>query len=135
MGDKTFVWAVLGKSLVASTHKGLLEKAIATLHSQGANLSTDPNFASVIPSLMDGSQILSAFSFSRISEGFRATVGQEKMDAKGSDMYNSVLDALQGLAAPLFIKTKTSPDGSSSMGMFIPLDYDKMIDLAGKAKK
>ncbi len=134
VADKTFVWAVLGKSLVASTSKSLLEKTIGTMHSQGENLSTDPKFASAVPQLMDGSQMLGAFSLSRIAEGVRATLGEDKMQPKDKDMYHSVMDAVQGLAAPFFMKTKTAPDGQSSMSMFIPLDYDAMIDLAGKAK-
>ena len=50
-------------------------------------------------------------------------------------MFDSVLSAFADLNEPLSIHAHLQPDGRLSGGVFIPLDYDKILDFAGTAKK
>jgi len=134
VGNKTVAWAMVGKAVLASTSQELLDRAVANYQNPGSGLDTDPKFAAHEKEVLDGSQQLFVLSLSRIAEGVRNTVRTEKMDADGRKIFNTILGAFEKLNDPLTMHGKMQPDGRSSGGAFIPLDYDKLLDFAGDMK-
>ncbi|AIE84931.1 DUF3352 domain-containing protein [Fimbriimonas ginsengisoli] len=132
--SKTVAWAVVGRAVLASTNQQLLDRAVQSYQHGVGGLETDPKFGPIEKDLVDGSQQIMMFSLSRIAEGVKNTVNTSKMDKDGRGIFESVLDAFANLDQPLTIKGKMQSDGRASGGMFIPLDYDKLLDFAGKMK-
>ncbi len=135
VGNKTVVYAFIGKTVIASTSQELLDRAVNTYRSKTNGLEGDTKFAPYEKSVLDGSQSVIAFSLSRIAEGVKNTIHPTKMNQDDAKLLNSVLDAFLPLKDPFMIKAKATPDGIGSGGVFIPMDYDKMIDLIGSQMK
>lgn len=133
--DKTVGWATVGNTVIAATSKSLLDRAVASYEQKAGSLHTDPAFAADETTLLDGSQAITAFNLGRIATGVENSLNLASMDPKGRDMVKSILDAFKPLSSPLYLKSRVSPDGRSTAGVFIPLDYAKMIDLIGAATK
>ena len=134
VGNKTVVFAMVGKTVIASTSQELLDRTLASYQSKTGGLVGDAKFAPYEKTLLDGSQTMMAFSLSRIAEGVKNTVGTSSMNGDSKKMFESAISVFESLKDPLFIKGKVSPDGTSSGGVFIPMDYDKMINLVGDQK-
>lgn len=135
IGNKEIAFATLGNVLVGATSKELLDKAVACYESKTGGLVGDSNFEPSEKTLLDGSQMAAAFSVSRMAEGVRNTIDTSKMDSNGRKLFDGILDAFSTLKEPFSIQSKTSPDGLTSGGLFIPMDYDKIIDLIGQNMK
>jgi len=135
VNHKTIAWAVVGKAVLASTSQELLDRAVQSYGSHSGGLDTDPKYASAQKELLDGSQSLIMFSVSRIASGVKNTVDGSHMDESNRNMFTGIIDAFSTLDQPLSIRGKAQPDGRISGGAFIPMDYDKLIDIASKAMK
>jgi len=135
VGNKTVVFATLGKVVFASTSQTLLDRAINSYNAKSGNLAADVKFAPYEKDLLDGSQSIIALSLGRIAEGVKNTVHPTNMKEDDSKLFNSILDAFSTLKEPFSIKTKALPNGIGAGGVFIPLDYDKMIDMVGTQMK
>lgn len=135
VGAKTVAWAIVGKAVFASTSQELLDRAVANYQTPNAGLDTDPKFASHEKEVLDGSQEVFVFSLSRIAEGVRKTVKTDKMDGDSRKIFDSVVAAFEKLEDPLTLRARIQPDGRISGGVFIPLDYDKVLDFAGDMTK
>jgi hypothetical protein len=133
VGKKTIVFAMVGKAVIGSTSQALLDKAIATYTSKTNGLSGDPKLGATEKSMLDGSQSFAVFSLSRIAEGIKNTMVTSKMSADDRKMFDGVISAFESLNDPLYIKGKANPDGLSSGGVFIPLDYEKLVDIISGA--
>lgn len=134
IGNKTIVFAMVGKTVIASTSQELLDRTLASYQSKTDGLTGDAKFAPYEKTLLDGSQSMMAFSLSRIAEGVKNSVGTSSMNADSKKMFDSVISIFESLKDPLYIKGKASPDGTNSGGAFIPMDYDKLINLIGDQK-
>lgn len=130
--DKTITWAIVGETVVASSSAKLLDRAIAGLSSHENGLATDPRWTSAQKTLLSGSQVLTTFSIARIAEGVENTVRTEKMDQEGAKTFKDVIDALKTLTEPFSVQSKMS-GGEMNTHLFIPMDYDKLLDLLGRA--
>jgi len=135
VGNKTVVFATIGKVVFASTSQTLLDWAINSYNAKSGNLAADVKFAPYEKDLLDGSQSIIALSLARIAEGVKNTVHPTNMKEDDSKLFNSILDAFSTLKEPFSIKTKALPNGIGAGGVFIPLDYDKMIDMVGTQMK
>lgn len=127
-GKKTIAYAIVGKAVLAATSQDLLDRAVATYESKTNGLTGDAKFSSSKKELLD-SQSFATFSLSRIAEGIKNSVGTSKMSDKDRKLFTSILGVFDSLNEPFYIKGKTTPDGQTSGGVFIPLDYDKIVDL------
>jgi len=135
VGNKTVVFALIGKTVIAATSQDLLDRAVASYSSKTNGLAGDALFAASEKSVLDGSQSFVDLSVSRIAQGIKNTIHSSKMSPEGAKMFETVMEALESLKEPLTIKGKTSEDGLSSGGVFIPMDYDKLIDIIGGQMK
>ncbi len=133
VGKKTVVFAMVGKAVIASTSQDLLDKAVASYTSKTNGLNGDPKLGASEKTMLDGSQSFAVFSLSRIAEGIKNTMVTSKMSADDKKLFDGVISAFESLNDPLYLKGKASPDGLSTGGVFIPLDYDKLIDIIGGA--
>jgi hypothetical protein len=131
VGKKTMVFAMLGKTVIGSTSQDLLDRAVSTYQSKANGLIGDAKFAPSEKALLDGSQSFAVFSLARIADGVKNTIVTSKMNESDRKIFDSILGAFSSLNDPLYLKGKVAPDGVSSGGVFIPLDYDKLIDLMG----
>ena len=131
VGNKTVVFATIGKVVFASTSQDLLNRAVASYGSKSNGLAGDTRFAPYEKNLLDGSQSVIALSLGRIAEGVKNTVHSSKMKDDDAKLFNSILDAFSTAKDPFSIKTKAMPNGVGAGGVFVPLDYDKMIDMVG----
>ena len=119
------------KVVFASTSQDLLNRAVASYGSKSNGLAGDTRFAPYEKNLLDGSQSVIALSLGRIAEGVKNTVHSSKMKDDDAKLFNSILDAFSTAKDPFSIKTKAMPNGVGAGGVFVPLDYDKMIDMVG----
>jgi len=128
--DKTITWAIVGNTVVASSSAKLLDRALATLANHEGALSSDSRWASADKTLLNGSQIVASFSIARIAEGLENTI---RLDRTGDDgkTFKEIIEGLKSLTEPFSIRTKIA-DGRMSVGLFIPMDYDRLLDLIGK---
>lgn len=130
---KTLAWAFVGKAVIGSTSQDLLDRAVRSYQEKTGGMDTDPKFAAYETKLLDGSQSLAMLSVSRIAEGIKNTVRTEKMSENDRKMFAASLASFAGLDQPFSVQSRVQADGRTSGGAFIPLDYDKVIDLIGGA--
>lgn len=128
--DKTITWALVGQTVVASSSTKLMDKAIASLKSKQSSLEADALWKGRTGELVRDQQVLLAFNVARIVEGVENSLDMKKL-GENDKTPQEVVNVLKGLTEPFYIKTATS-NGRSSLGLFIPMDYDKIIDLVGK---
>jgi Protein of unknown function (DUF3352) len=133
--QKTVAWAFVGKTVIASTNRDLLDRAVSAYQTQAGNMTSDAKFASSEREVLDDSQSLMMFSLSRVAEGVRNTFHSNEMKEADRKMFDGILDAFTSLDQPLTLRGRMQSDGQMSAGAFIPLDYDKLIDVVGQAMK
>ncbi|MBC8063808.1 MAG: DUF3352 domain-containing protein [Chlorobia bacterium] len=129
--DKTITWALIGQTVVASSSAKLLDRAIASLKTREHGLETDSLWQGRSKDLVNGQQTLVAFNIARMVEGFQNSIDMKKWGEDGKCV-QEVMDALKGLNEPFAVKSATA-NGKLSMGLFIPMEYDRMIDLIGQS--
>jgi hypothetical protein len=132
---KTVVWAIVDRTVIAATSQDLLDRAVASYRAKTSTLSADRAFSEAEPKLLDGSQSVVTFNLARVAKGVGNTLVLDKMDREGRDMARSILSMFETLHEPLYIKSQITPEGKIRGGTFIPMDYDKMIDFAGRMMK
>jgi hypothetical protein len=130
VAKKTIAYTVVGKAILAATSQDLLDRAVASYESKTNGMTGDSKFSTSEKELLD-SHSFATFSLSRIAEGIKNTIETTKMKDKDRKLFSSILGAFESLNDPFYIKGKMSPDGQASCGVFIPLDYDKIVDLIG----
>jgi hypothetical protein len=133
--EKTVAWAIVGKAVLASTNQKLLERAVTSYRSNENTMTADAKFNGVEGTVIDGSQQIGMISLSRIAEGVRNTVDQSKMDKDSTKLFQSIVSAFENLNEPFTTKMRIQTNGRFAGGTFIPLDYDKLLNMAGDAKK
>jgi len=130
VAKKTVAWAHVNGAVMLASSQDLLDKAISAYEGKETSLGTDKTIASAAdPS--DGSQAMFVMSLPRIAQGVRGSLRMDKMDKDGRKVTDQILSFMDGLTTPISLKSKMSPDGSSSGKFFIPMDYVKLIDLIG----
>jgi hypothetical protein len=134
MSGKTVAWATVGGSFFIATSQKLLETAIAAYGGKGATLANDPAISAGVAE-NPGNQSFAVASISRIAESIRNTANPAKMSADQAKMFDQILGVFDRLDKPLYFQAATTPDGASAGTAFIPLDYDKLIDLIGTMSK
>jgi hypothetical protein len=132
VGKKTVAYAIVGKAVLAASSQELLDRAVACYSSKTNGMTGDAKFSTSEKELLDGSQSFATFSLSRIAEGVKNTLNTSKMDGNNRKAFDSIIGMFQSLNDPFYVKGKSTPDGHTSGGVFIPLDYDKLIDLLGE---
>lgn len=128
--NKTIAFALVGHNVVASSSVKLLNQAIEGLKTQENGLETDPLWKGRSKDLIQGQQTLLTFNIARMVEGFENSINVQKWDENGKTV-KEVIDVLKDLKDPFVLKSQTS-GSKMSMGLFIPMDYDKLIDLIGR---
>lgn len=134
VAHKTVAWAKVNGAVLIATSQELLDKAIGAYEGKGDSLAAD-TILQPATDTADGSQVVGAISFSRIATGVRNTMNISKIDAKDRKIFEDALTAFESLKQPFAIRAKASPDGVGSASLFIPLDYDKLIDFVGGLTK
>lgn len=133
--DKTVAWAFVGKTVLLATSQKLLDRAIVAYRTKTDTLATDPKLGRIESEVTNGSQQIGAFSVARIAEGIQNTVEKRDLDEPQAKPWRSLLAAFTKLDEPLRFHARMFPDGRFTGGTFIPMDYDKMIDLAGEMRQ
>ena len=133
MKDKTITWAIVGETVVLSSNQKLLDRTVSSLKGRRDGMNSDSAWAPSEKNLIDGSQTLFALSISRMAEGFENTFRIEKM-GEDTKSIREIVESLKALKDPFYLKTRTE-EGKTDMGLFIPMDYDRMIDLIGEHSK
>ena len=129
-GNKTVAWAKVNGAVLIATSKELLNQAIDAYQGKGPSLRSD-DLLKAADDTSDGSQAIGAVSFSRIATGLQNTLDESKMDDDARKVFDMALTAFRGLKQPLAIRGKVSPDGNTSGSLFVPVDYDGLIDFIG----
>jgi hypothetical protein len=128
--DKTLVIALVGDSILVSTNRDLLKRGIAALKSHSNPIAEDEAFAS-LKNVPQEAQHAIAFHLGRIAEGVASTLDLEKMDAKGKQQVEDIVGMFRSMKEPMVMTALSRSYGYKSV-FFMPMDYDKLIDLIGK---
>jgi hypothetical protein len=136
VGRDTITWATVGHTVLISTSHDLLDRAIDTYQHGTNSLASDTTLVGGAAKAIGISQMLATFDVSRIAKGVEGTIVTDKMNPNDQTTYHQVLSLFDGLKQPLQLLSSSRPDGSSTGSFFIPIDYDKTIDLiASKTKQ
>ncbi len=127
--DKTMAWAYAGHAVIVASSESLLDRAVAAYQTHSGGLDSDARLLAAAP--RNGAQQLLAVSVSRVAQGIENTIDTSSMAKKDVDTLEGVLGAFKALAQPLDIQSTMGPQGLAQGSLFVPLDYDKLIDLAG----
>jgi hypothetical protein len=131
LDDKTFTWATVGNTVIVASSNELLKKALAAYQTHANTMADDARLASYAQAVQPGSQMLMLLSPARIAEGIEGTMDSKTLDKDSQGPFHDFMSMLKGLKAPLWANVAQSTDGHGTANLFIPMDYEKMIDLAG----
>ncbi len=127
--DKTVAFGLVGNNLMVSSSKALLLRAMVVYKSKQGGLSGDEAWQGS-KALVADTQHMMAFSLARIGQGVLNTMNVEKMDEAGRKQAQDITSMLSSMVEPLSMRSLIKEDGYAT-SMFIPMEYDKMIDLVG----
>jgi hypothetical protein len=131
-GNKTVAWAKVKGAVMLATSQDLLTKATDAYEGKGSALASQADLRKAAD-CSDGSQFLAAFDIVRIAQGIHNTADESKMEAGSRKMFDRAISTFSGLSAPLQWRSHYEEGGISSGSLFIPMDYEKLIDLIGSA--
>lgn len=127
--EKTIVFATRNNTVFVATSQALLDKALGSFRSATNGLATDSAFGTSESAVAD-SQTLAAFSVSRIAEGVDRAISRSGMSEDGRKIFSEALGFCKGLTEPLTISAKLQAT-EGRLSLFIPMDYDKLLDIVG----
>ena len=129
---KTVVTTTRGNAVLASTSRKLLQRAVASYTTGADNVAGEALLAQ--PNLVDDAQSMMVFNLAKIAKGVEATLNIDQMDKEPADTIRGILKMFAALDTPLTAKWKLSPN-TMGVSVFIPLDYDALIDFIGAQVK
>lgn len=132
--DKTLAWASVSGTVFVATSQKLLDNATSAYQGKASSLVSDQGLISRVQ-LEPDHQTLVVIDFARIAEGVRKGTDRSKMSPENAARLDQVLGVVDHLTAPLSVQFSYFKDGSTAGSAFMPLDYDKIIDLAGSLTK
>lgn len=127
---KTVAWAKVNGAVLVASSMDLLNKAADAYEGKGSTLSMD-DMMKTATDTSDGSQMLAAFSLSRIANGVKNTMVGSKMEGDDRRGFDQAISTFSGLLRPFAMRGEMSSNGDGSGSMFVPLDYGKLIDFIG----
>ena len=129
-GDKGIFFAKRGKAVLVASSQKMLDRAIAAYQNNQNSMAAQ---AAGYPDC-GKSQFLGLFSVSQIANGIENTWNTSGKDQDAGEVMNPILDLCKGLTQPLTIEERTASD-SGHLGLFIPMDYEKLTALIAKELK
>lgn len=126
---KTLIFATVGNSVVVTSSRDLLSKALDAMKGR-SNLLSDAPFAAMSSRLIEGSQANLMLSLHRILEAFRPNLEESMKDSpvKIDELMNVFGGPNTGLVG------SCKYDGKVAIAnLFLPLDYEIAIHLIGAA--
>ena len=83
-----------------------------------------------MPSL-SGSQSVWGFHFGRLAKVIRDVADESQMSESDQKSFNDAMSAMEKLTTPMSMELSVAPDGNTKIRLFIPMDYDVMVDILG----
>lgn len=126
--EKTTVsFGVFGKTVLASSNVDLLKSAISQRQSNQASAIA----GRMQETIRDGAQFMLTLDVGRIARSFEAMMKYDDMDPRDVEETKDIFDLFTGLQSPLiFAERLTASEGR--INLFIPLDFEKILDMVGK---
>lgn len=127
--NKTIVYAELGHSVVLASSRELLAKAVAK---KSSSLANDAALRAMQPHVVRGSQSLLFVNLHRIMKALEPKIEENMKDGpiSAEDLTNLFGDEMTGLVV------SGKFDGDLAVGrMLLPLNFERLIELAGDAMK
>ena len=133
LSEKTVAYAQVGKAFIIATSKPMLDRAVQAYEGHGASLADDPGYADMERSLTPGSQSYMLIHLGAIMQRLQPEL-KKSLQGEDAEMANDMMQMFGSQNAGIAISGKY--DGKMSIGsILIPLNYDKMIRVMGKAAK
>lgn len=132
--EKQLVFAYVGKSVLITSSRSLLDKAIAVYHTGKSSIASDPAFAPMLQQLAGGAQQALMVDVPGIMERLRhpLTDSMSASDPTGPKPDDVV--KLFGARGNGLVYSQ-GYDGKLATGiLFIPIDYERAIHLIGAQK-
>jgi len=125
--DKNLVFVASGDSMIVASSVEMAKRAVDAAAGRAPTMRTDRAF---VPDLT-GAQGVWGFHFGRMAKMVRAMTDESKMSESDRKNFNDGLNAVEKLTEPMTMQMRAGNDGSLSIRMFIPMDYDAMVDILG----
>ena len=131
--EKTIAYAQVGKAFILATSKAMLNRAALAYQGHAASLADDPGYADLQRSLTPGSQNYALISLGHIMERLQPEL-KKSLQGEDAEMANDMMQMFGSENAGVAFSAKY--DGKMSIGsVLIPLNYEKIISVIGKAAK
>lgn len=128
LADKTVAWAAVGGKVFISTSQSLLDQAIAGNGGHASALGKDTSLIGGLKAPAADQDFVVA-NLSRMAAGIQNTFDDAKMDADSRPVYRALLSSMASLNTNLSFESSITPEGVTACSGFLPIDYDKLIDL------
>ena len=125
--DKELSMVVRGDSVLLASSVAMAKRAIDSAAGRSANMASDRSF---VPSL-SGSQSVWGFHFGRLAKVIRDVADESQMSESDQKSFNDAMSAMEKLTTPMSMELSVAPDGNTKIRLFIPMDYDVMVDILG----
>ena len=130
VSNKTITWAQIGHAVVIATSPHMLDRAIAAYTSGSNSLADDSGFASMRQRVPAGAQNALMLNLPSILETLRPLITQAMSGNSMGLNADDVLHLAGGTGNGL-VSTQQYDGKTLKMTLFLPLDYEKAIHLAG----
>ena len=133
LSEKTVAYAQVGKAFIMATSKSMLNRAVMAYEGHGATLADDSGYADMERSLTPGSQSYMLIHLGNIMQRLQPEL-KKSLQGEDAAMANDIMQMFGSQNAGIVISGKY--DGKMSIGsVLIPLNYEKIISVMGKAAK
>jgi hypothetical protein len=127
--DKTVNYAVIGKTVILTSSKDSLDRAVAAYRGQGKTMADDPAFAAMQAKLIPQSQAYGMVDIGKIMEAVRPSL---EASLKGSQIQaGDILGLFRDGKTGIMFSGRYDGKLFKGSGTF-PLDYVKLIHLMAK---
>ena len=133
LSEKTIAYAQVGKAFLLATSKAMLNRAALAYAGHAASLADDPGYAEMQRTLTPGSQSYALIHLGHIMERLQPEL-KKSLQGEDAEMANDIMQMFGSENAGMTFSGKY--DGKMSTGsVLIPLNYEKIISVLGKAAK
>ena len=133
LSEKTVAYAQVGKAFILATSKSMLNRAVLAYEGRAASLADDSGYADMERSLTPGSQSYMLIHLGNIMQRLQPEL-KKSLQGEDAEMANDIMQMFGSENAGIAMSGKY--DGKMSVGsVLLPLNYEKMISVMGKAAK
>ena len=133
LNEKTVAYAQVGKAFILATSKTMLNRAVMAYQGHAASLADDPGYADMQRALTPGSQTYALIHLGHLMERLQPEI-KKSLQGEDAEMANDMMQMFGAENAGIAFSGKY--DGKMSVGsVLIPLNYEKIIRVMGKAAK